>query len=797
MRIEAQPYERQLGPSEEIPTSRSLAEEKRRPLPTAKKGHLWGALKEVGGVMVDISTKIMDAELLEERNRLGVELATEMKQMASALETDPNVKELTTRQLLDEWSNRSQKVRDKITGKATHSEIRESLSNDWALKDSDANVHFTTIGWNNQANKTKAAIEGKIRQSAVDFVEFGNETALQDLYGAIQSGVGVLYDSKTAETMLYETQNKIKEERYQRMFITHIRDSENFIPNHKILTDAIKSDGDLDKSIQSKLLHQLQTAYYEKERRDHEWVQKDWSTSVSYVLHAGAELPGVRSMIKIKLGEEGLKRYDADVNLARRKWSEQEAVEKNLELTRLMTDSVASARYTGIPISGLEQLILAHGGKHADQKLKIYKDELKLNLRLHDVEKAIIKAAPEDARKIFETAAKATPGKPGFADEWRFQELAEGMLAKKYTDLVKDPAGYVVNEVKIFQETMSLDENKNLIYRDATGANIMEKNIDARISEQRRQGLKDNQITALTKKELDTVKDRIDGLSGENLLGYITQIKDLYGNHYPLVYDQLVGAGVGGTYELIEYAEDEALAIRIANLSKKPAKEYKEILGGDSSSELKDLRILIDAHMENYTKAVASLGGSAGVGIGLNPDATERLVRLKQSLMHVGMAYMVEGKNSKEAAKLATNIVNDGYYYQGTYTIPRRLKVGDTTVYLNEALINAMLGAYMDNTFPNEELFGADYISKEYHRLNAFWADNKSGDGVILTSDKGFPIRRKKGEVGEVIELKFIDLNKAELIYSAEQQFMVRDPMSARFAKDLGLSPSNIFYTKE
>lgn len=743
MRIETRPYDDRIEPSNVLPVSTSISEEHRKPLTTPKTGAAWAALSDVGDVMVHISNKMYEAERLEERNRIGVELHNALQKASLDLQTDPNIKNLNTEDLLNTWNEKSNSIRDEVLAKSKHQVVKDLLKNDWALKNNDQIVNFTKLGWNNQISRTTSTMETAINQAMSDFIDNSDISALNRVQGIVQSGVGLLYDQGTADVKIADIKGKIKNEFYQRTFINDIRDSNNFVQNHKTIFDNLKNDKDLTEDQQSRLMVQLQSVYNSREQKDREWIREDWSTSIGYVVHTGQELKGVRAEIREKLGPEGEQRYDADVKLARMRYSEHQSNQRDASLTGDIKDSLVSARHSGVPIPGIENRI------QDPIKRREYLEDAAMMTNLYDIQQQMVMATPEEAKKIFEERGKPEPGKEGYSAKLNFHQEMEGMWVNKVKTLIDDPAAYVVDKVKIPQ-ALPVNGEYNV-----DNINIIEKNIDARLSEQKRQGLAENQLNPLTKLEIKTIKDKLESVEGEPLLNTIDNLKQVYGKHYDKVYQQLIDSGVGTTFELIDYASDQSSRIRIANIAKKPIKEYRDILGGDSSVDIRELRRVVDDTLKDYTATVVAIGGTSDGSVGMSKSNADRLARIKNNVLHVAMSYMVEGKDPRTAAKMATDIINNNFEYYGTFAVPKYEIINHKKVSYDGDFISSQLDAYVRNVFPNENDIMADEISKANIQAHGYWITNKAGDGVILMGQTGFPVRKTSGNI---IEFKFRDI---------------------------------------
>jgi hypothetical protein len=356
------------------------------------------------------------------------------------------------------------------------------------------------------------------------------------------------------------------------------------------------------------------------------------------------------------------------------------------------------------------------------EKGKAFLEEYRYNIKIARDAGVFIKRLPtasleEEAALLKEVEANKTSD--NYADWDKIQEAFVRAVEDKHTRMEKDLAGYTQ---EVFKTTNPFEM----------------------VEHQRKMGVSPSEFSVVSKEKSSTMVNNLKKIAtGEDRVGAFDIIRKEYGEHMPIVIDDLIKAGLSDTLVLVAYMdkpEQREQAIRIAETINMKDGELTDLALTASTENI--TKSDLTTHIEDTTKTEAhSFFTAIQNSFGTKDEVLAEMDRVKKVIFRGTLINMVtDGSTVADATeKTVKAVITDSYTISkdGMYVIPNYTK-------LNPRKVELVCEGFLNNLKKEDLASGHrnEYNEKEYYRAakNGGWVNSKNFTGLQLVTRGGVDV---------------------------------------------------------
>ncbi|NIA72379.1 hypothetical protein HBA54_27705 [Pelagibius litoralis] len=436
------------------------------------------------------------------------------------------------------------------------------------------------------------------------------------------------------------------------------------------------------------------------------------------------ELDGLRESDRLSLLKEAKRQARIAENERRRAAKEQQALLRG-QVAAGLKDELASLSLTG----------QSTGLVTADQIRAAYADEpgraegilqqIDEAAQFFEVRQEVALTDFSDDMRILQEQA---PEGQGFAVEAERHRILVEAVKEKRKALASDPAGYL----------FMVSPGIAAAYQNAEDGPQTRAAIDTMLQEQERLGLPRHGQRALSDGQGKAMSLEYAGQEdAQGRADWVRGQAELYGEHWPRVYGELVQSGLPGGAAVLAgmTGPGQARAAQaMAEAQDVGAKDLKAAIGTDVAGDVEDA---VRSELAAFEQSLAKVPGGAG---------TANLYRKETNTL--AMLYAQQGADpATAAAQAASDVVNSQYEFLGTYRVPAGvdpdLVQGSTTLFLDRQIadLDVVIPPSIDDRLSDEDARG-QYLAAV--RDKGYWVTNSDETGLLLMDEQGRTVMRRQ-----------------------------------------------------
>jgi hypothetical protein len=360
------------------------------------------------------------------------------------------------------------------------------------------------------------------------------------------------------------------------------------------------------------------------------------------------------------------------------------------------------------------------------------------------------------------------PQQETFAQDIELKKDLAFAIQNKREILKNDPANLFLQ----FDETVRNNFSKyDLETNEETKSKLFNIYIESMEQAQINMGIPSDQIKLLPNSQAKGIVADYNRRSAQEKIGYLQSLEQQYGDNYGRVLMQLSENDLPTTAKLISYFNDEQFAVEATSVdTQEERKILDEFVSTRSDITKQQIKQDVASKLEDF-RAVVFTSNPYNTS-----QANSELDNITDTLTYIAINRISSGTEVSKAVEEATNYINNNFYLQDTYFIPRNYtseKLIDNTLktghmefiakkaevikknYLDQFDVTSYKSVSED--VPEEELnLAMNYQMKN----NGVWVNSADGSGIVFAiqfSDGTFGLVQNKK--GELLKINFDDFS--------------------------------------
>lgn len=360
------------------------------------------------------------------------------------------------------------------------------------------------------------------------------------------------------------------------------------------------------------------------------------------------------------------------------------------------------------------------------------------------------------------------PQQETFAQDIELKKDLAFAIQNKREILKNDPANLFLQ----FDETVRNNFSKyDLETNEETKSKLFNIYIESMEQAQINMGIPLDQIKLLPNSQAKGIVADYNRRSAQEKIGYLQSLEQQYGDNYGRVLMQLSENDLPTTAKLISYFNDEQFAVEATSVdTQEERKILDEFVSTRSDITKQQIKQDVASKLEDF-RAVVFTSNPYNTS-----QANSELDNITDTLTYIAINRISSGTEVSKAVEEATNYINNNFYLQDTYFIPRNYtseKLIDNTLktghmefiakkaevikknYLDQFDVTSYKSVSED--VPEEELnLAMNYQMKN----NGVWVNSADGSGIVFAiqfSDGTFGLVQNKK--GELLKINFDDFS--------------------------------------
>lgn len=451
-----------------------------------------------------------------------------------------------------------------------------------------------------------------------------------------------------------------------------------------------------------------------------------------------------------------------DISLDKRIQLEREALSALApEVKSDIKNYFASLEY-GKPFEIDEDKIKEVLGNDAYQEFKETQSGL---VKISGLKNSIYNSKIGEEQSIFDSFE---PQQETFAQDIELKKDLAFAIQNKREILKNDPANLFLQ----FDETVRSNFSKyDLETDETTKSKLFNIYIASMEQAQINMGIPSDQIKLLPNSQAKGIVADYNRRSPQEKIGYLQSLEQQYGDNYGRVLMQLSENGLPTTAKLISYFNDEKFAVEATSIdTQEERKILDEFVSARSDITKQQIKQDVASKLEDF-RAVVFTSNPYNTS-----QANSELDNITDTLTYIAINRISSGTEVSKAVEEATDYINNNFYLQDTYFIPRN--------YTSEKLIdNTLKTGHMEFIAKKAEVIKKNYldqfdvvsyksvsedvpeeelnIAMNYQmKNNGVWVNSADGSGIVFAiqfSDGTFGLVQNKK--GELLKINFDDFS--------------------------------------